>query len=105
MTKITGFDTFDVRFPTSRTLAGSDAMNAAPDYSAAYVVIRTDAPDPALSGRPARRRGPALHPAPPRGNGRRGRRPHPEEITADISYLSTAIPDALFEDLLMIAKT
>ena len=50
MTKITGFDTFDVRFPTSRTLAGSDAMNAAPDYSAAYVVIRTDAPDPALSG-------------------------------------------------------
>ena len=50
MTKITGFDTFDVRFPTSRTLAGSDAMNAAPDYSAAYVVIRTDAPDPELSG-------------------------------------------------------
>ena len=50
MTKIIGFDTFDVRFPTSRTLAGSDAMNAAPDYSAAYVVIRTDAPDPALSG-------------------------------------------------------
>jgi hypothetical protein len=27
MTTITGFDTFDVRFPTSRTLAGSDAMN------------------------------------------------------------------------------
>src|SRR4029077_8859394 len=50
MTKITGFDTFDVRFPTSRTLAGSDAMNPAPDYSAAYVVIRTDASDPALSG-------------------------------------------------------
>src|SRR2546429_8689421 len=50
MTKITGFDTFDVRFPTSRTLAGSDAMNPAPDYSAAYVVIRTDAADPALSG-------------------------------------------------------
>src|SRR5580704_14432098 len=50
MTKITGFDTFDVRFPTSRTLAGSDAMNAAPDYSAAYLVIRTDAPDTALAG-------------------------------------------------------
>jgi L-fuconate dehydratase len=48
--KITGFDTFDVRFPTSRTLAGSDAMNPAPDYSAAYVVIRTDAADPALAG-------------------------------------------------------
>jgi L-fuconate dehydratase len=50
MTKITGFETFDVRFPTSRTLAGSDAMNPAPDYSAAYVIIRTDAPDPAMSG-------------------------------------------------------
>jgi L-fuconate dehydratase len=50
MTKITGFDTFDVRFPTSRTLAGSDAMNPAPDYSAAYLVIRTDAADPALAG-------------------------------------------------------
>jgi L-fuconate dehydratase len=43
MTKITGFELHDVRFPTSRSLAGSDAMNPAPDYSAAYVVIRTDA--------------------------------------------------------------
>jgi L-fuconate dehydratase len=43
MTKITGFDLYDVRFPTSRSLAGSDAMNPAPDYSAAYVIIRTDA--------------------------------------------------------------
>jgi L-fuconate dehydratase len=43
MTKITGFETYDVRFPTSRSLAGSDAMNTAPDYSAAYVIIRTDA--------------------------------------------------------------
>lgn len=33
---------YDIRFPTSRTLAGSDAMNSAPDYSAAYVVLRTD---------------------------------------------------------------
>ena len=33
MTKITGFNTFDVRFPTSRTLAGSDAMNPAPSTS------------------------------------------------------------------------
>ncbi|OQW46657.1 MAG: fuconate dehydratase [Proteobacteria bacterium SG_bin6] len=32
----------DLRFPTSATLAGSDAMNRAPDYSAAYVVLRTD---------------------------------------------------------------
>ena len=43
MTKITGFELYDVRFPTSRSLAGSDAMNHAPDYSAAYVVVRTDA--------------------------------------------------------------
>ena len=34
----------DIRFPTSRTLAGSDAMNPAPDYSAAYVVLITDGP-------------------------------------------------------------
>src|ERR1700761_1938964 len=32
----------DVRFPTPRTLAGSDAMDAAPDYSAAYVILHTD---------------------------------------------------------------
>ena len=50
MTKITGFETHDVRFPTSRTLAGSDAMNTAPDYSAAYLVIKTDSADPALAG-------------------------------------------------------
>jgi L-fuconate dehydratase len=31
----------DVRFPTSRSLAGSDALNTDPDYSAAYVVLRT----------------------------------------------------------------
>jgi L-fuconate dehydratase len=45
---ITGVAVHDVRFPTSRTLAGSDAMNEAPDYSAAYVVLATD--DPALTG-------------------------------------------------------
>jgi len=43
--KITGFDTFDVRFPTSRQLDGSDAMNPNPDYSAAYLIVRTDSPD------------------------------------------------------------
>jgi L-fuconate dehydratase len=32
----------DIRFPTSRDLSGSDAMNEAPDYSAAYVVLETD---------------------------------------------------------------
>src|SRR3954468_18845170 len=33
----------DIRFPTSRQLDGSDAMNPDPDYSAAYVVLKTDA--------------------------------------------------------------
>ncbi|MGM1064119.1 L-fuconate dehydratase [Saccharothrix sp. Mg75] len=46
---ITGLTTHDVRFPTSRELDGSDAMNPDPDYSTAYVVITTDAPD-ALEG-------------------------------------------------------
>jgi L-fuconate dehydratase len=32
----------DIRFPTSRDLSGSDAMNEAPDYSAAYVTLKTD---------------------------------------------------------------
>jgi L-fuconate dehydratase len=41
---ITGLTVSDIRFPTSRSLDGSDAMNAAPDYSAAYVVLHTDAP-------------------------------------------------------------
>jgi L-fuconate dehydratase len=41
---ITGLDTVDVRFPTSATLDGSDAMNPDPDYSAAYVVLRTNGP-------------------------------------------------------------
>jgi L-fuconate dehydratase len=40
--EITGVEVHDVRFPTSRTLAGSDAMNEAPDYSAAYVILETD---------------------------------------------------------------
>jgi L-fuconate dehydratase len=45
MATITAVDVLDVRFPTSRSLDGSDAMNPDPDYSAAYVVIRTDAGD------------------------------------------------------------
>jgi L-fuconate dehydratase len=39
---ITEVKTLDIRFPTSRALDGSDAMNADPDYSAAYVILRTD---------------------------------------------------------------
>ena len=45
MVKITALETHDVRFPTSRALDGSDAMNPDPDYSAAYVVLRTDSSD------------------------------------------------------------
>lgn len=43
MTRITGLKTHDLRFPTSLSLDGSDAMNPDPDYSAAYVVLYTDA--------------------------------------------------------------
>ncbi|MCI3934451.1 enolase C-terminal domain-like protein [Streptomyces sp. AN091965] len=43
--RVTAVDTYDIRFPTSRELDGSDAMNPDPDYSAAYVVLRTDAED------------------------------------------------------------
>lgn len=42
MTTITRLDVQDVRFPTSRSLDGSDAMNAAPDYSATYVILNVD---------------------------------------------------------------
>lgn len=40
--RITDMTVHDVRFPTSQTLAGSDAMNPEPDYSAAYVILETD---------------------------------------------------------------
>jgi L-fuconate dehydratase len=43
--RITRAVTHDVRFPTSRQLDGSDAMNTDPDYSAAYVVLETDRGD------------------------------------------------------------
>ncbi|KAJ2906460.1 hypothetical protein MKZ38_001441 [Zalerion maritima] len=39
---ITGFTTRDVRFPTSLDKTGSDAMNAAGDYSSAYCILETD---------------------------------------------------------------
>lgn len=48
MITITGVDVLDVRFPTSRTADGSDAMNKDGDYSAAYVILRTA--DSTLSG-------------------------------------------------------
>jgi hypothetical protein len=39
---ITGWTTHDIRFPTSLDKTGSDAMNAAGDYSAAYCILETD---------------------------------------------------------------
>ena len=45
MSIVTSCTTEDVRFPTSQSLDGSDAMNPDPDYSAAYLVVHTDADD------------------------------------------------------------
>jgi L-fuconate dehydratase len=42
VTRITKLKAIDIRFPTSRHLDGSDAMNPAPDYSAAYCILETD---------------------------------------------------------------
>ncbi|HHX5192129.1 TPA: fuconate dehydratase, partial [Yersinia enterocolitica] len=43
--KIINIEVKDIRFPTSKNLDGSDAMNAISDYSATYVTLRTDAND------------------------------------------------------------
>jgi len=40
--RIQSLETFDLRFPTSRTQDGTDAMHTDPDYSAAYVILKTD---------------------------------------------------------------
>ncbi|WP_406101312.1 fuconate dehydratase [Streptomyces sp. NBC_01003] len=45
--RIVDVETIDVRFPTSKDLDGSDAMNDSPDYSAAYVVLRVAGGDKA----------------------------------------------------------
>ena len=42
MIRIVDLIAHDIRFPTSSSLDGSDAMNPDPDYSAAYVVLKTD---------------------------------------------------------------
>ena len=39
---INDLQVLDIRFPTSRTNAGTDAMHTDPDYSAAYVILKTD---------------------------------------------------------------
>ena len=43
--RIVAIEVKDIRFPTSRSLDGSDAMNPDPDYSAAYVILKTDHPN------------------------------------------------------------
>ena len=48
MTSITAATVTDLRFPTGRTLDGSDAMNPDPDYSAAYLKLSTS--DPEMTG-------------------------------------------------------
>ena len=40
---IRDLEVFDLRFPTSRTRVGTDAVHVDPDYSAAYVILKTDA--------------------------------------------------------------
>ena len=50
MTTITDLRILDLRFPTSQSRDGSDAMNPDPDYSAAYVILETDVPDLAGHG-------------------------------------------------------
>jgi L-fuconate dehydratase len=40
--RIRSLDVVDLRFPTSRTQAGTDAVHVDPDYSAAYVMLSTD---------------------------------------------------------------
>jgi L-fuconate dehydratase len=40
---IKDLEVLDLRFPTSRTNAGTDAMHTDPDYSAAYLILKTDA--------------------------------------------------------------
>ena len=50
MPRITRLSIEDIRFPTSRELDGSDAMNPDPDYSSAYVVLHTDGTTIAAGG-------------------------------------------------------
>ena len=44
-TLITRVAVRDIRFPTSRSMDGSDAMNSTSDYSATYVTLHTDSDD------------------------------------------------------------
>ena len=50
MITVTDASVIDLRFPTSRNLDGSDAMNPDPDYSAAYLRLQTSEPGLAAHG-------------------------------------------------------
>ena len=80
---IVDIETVDLRFPTSRELDGSDAMNEAPDYSAAYVVLHTDA---GLDGHGSRSRSGAVTSSPSRRrrDGRRSRGWSVAELVVDL---------------------
>src|SRR5690348_17134797 len=43
--RLVGLHAYDIRFPTSRLLDGSDAVHKDPDYSVAYVILQTDLAD------------------------------------------------------------
>ena len=43
--RLVGLHAYDIRFPTSRLLDGSDAVHKDPDYSVAYVILKTDLTD------------------------------------------------------------
>lgn len=45
MLSITSAEIKDIRFPTSKYKHGSDAMNPDPDYSAAYIILKTNQPE------------------------------------------------------------
>ena len=76
-----------MRFPTSESLDGSDAMHADPDYSAAYVILRTE-PAPASKATASRSHSaaaPSCASPPPTTCAASSRDASLDEITADFA--------------------
>jgi L-fuconate dehydratase len=65
MPRITRLTIEDIRFPTSRQLDGSDAMNPDPDYSSAYVVLHTGGEGSGAGEQGGKGAGEKFTPAPP----------------------------------------
>lgn len=82
--RITAADTYDIRFPASCELDGSDAMNPDPDCSAAHVVPRTDAD--AGPGGPAAAPRPAAERAAPEARRPTGRPVAAAAVAAAVAY-------------------